>query len=262
MPSGEPIALPPASTSPRTSNSRLPLARSTRASPPSVVQGWPPPPMPPTTLAACSMPTMVFQRTLLPPSAAAEPASAVASNALAATLANAAGAQILPLVIMSRVPRPLPGRTAAMSNHNAEMSAERRWATAALVRTPARAGRAVARRMPIGGFAARLRCGEGGHGCPRRGAEERGGRGGGGAGDAAAGRRPRGGGRALRAPLLLACAARGHPRPRARGPLRRGAQPVALRRDAATRPRQAARHRSARRGGRLALAAHNRRDRQ
>src|SRR5229473_3556823 len=101
MPSGVPIALPPASTSPRTSNSRLPLARSTRDSPPSVVQGWPPPPMPPTTLAACSMPTMVFQRTLLPPSAAAEPASAVASNALAATLANAAGAQILPFVAMA-----------------------------------------------------------------------------------------------------------------------------------------------------------------
>src|SRR6266849_5056991 len=61
----------------------------------------PPPPMPPTTLAACSMPTMIFQRTLLPPSAAAEPASAVASNALAATLANAAGAQILPFVVMA-----------------------------------------------------------------------------------------------------------------------------------------------------------------
>jgi len=44
---------------------------------------------------------MVFQRTLLPPSAAAGPASAVASNALAATLANAAGAQILPFVVMA-----------------------------------------------------------------------------------------------------------------------------------------------------------------
>jgi hypothetical protein len=53
---GVPIVLPPARTSPLTSNSTKPLSSETKTSPSRVDQGWPPPVIPPTVLPACSMP--------------------------------------------------------------------------------------------------------------------------------------------------------------------------------------------------------------
>src|SRR5262249_19145652 len=62
---GVPIALPPARTSPLTSNATKPLSSWTKTSPSRVDQGCPPPVIPPTTLPACSMPMIVLHTTML-----------------------------------------------------------------------------------------------------------------------------------------------------------------------------------------------------
>src|SRR5215469_11685831 len=61
---GVPIVLPPARTSPLTSNTTKPLSSSTKTSPSRVDQGCPPPVKPPTTLPAWAMPTIALQTTM------------------------------------------------------------------------------------------------------------------------------------------------------------------------------------------------------
>src|SRR6516165_3093913 len=61
---GVPIVLPPARTSPLTSNTTKPLVSSTNASPSCADQGCPPPVIPPTTLPAWATPMIVLQTTM------------------------------------------------------------------------------------------------------------------------------------------------------------------------------------------------------
>src|SRR6516162_6001077 len=61
---GVPIVLPPARTSPLTSNTTKPLSSSTKTSPSRVDQGCPPPVIPPTTLLAWAMPMIALQTTM------------------------------------------------------------------------------------------------------------------------------------------------------------------------------------------------------
>src|SRR6266403_1432990 len=82
MPSGVPVALPPFNTSPSTSKETNPVARLTRALPPSVLQGVVPGLIPATAslLETVILPTIVCQLTTLEVLVWAEP-KAISSSA-------------------------------------------------------------------------------------------------------------------------------------------------------------------------------------
>src|SRR6266481_480045 len=109
MPSGVPVAFPPFNTSPSTSKETLPVARLTRALPPTVLQGVVPGLIPPTAslLETVILPTMSCQRTLL--LSLSSPANAEAGRETDNTASNTAHAFFIffilfyPFVVLNRL---------------------------------------------------------------------------------------------------------------------------------------------------------------